>query len=45
MNVFKAIEQFKTISMRIEAEYKDFYEKMRTYENRKKIMAKGYLSI
>jgi hypothetical protein len=45
MNVFKAIEQFKTISMRIEAEYKDFYEKMRTYENRKKIMAKGYLSM
>lgn len=45
MNVFKAIEQFKIISTRIDAEYKEFYEKMRTYENRKKIMAKGFLSM
>lgn len=45
MNVFKSIEQFKTLESKILGEYQDFFEKMRTYENRRKIMAKGILNL
>lgn len=45
LNVFKSIEQFKTLEQKLLNEYSDFYEKMRNYENRKKIMVRGILNM
>lgn len=43
--MFKSIEQFKTLEQKLLNAYSDFYEKMRNYDNRKKIMVRGILNM